>query len=84
MIDRSAFGVLSTSTRTRVFTLISDASFVRGTVRVKDTLRPATFVRVAYVVGKTGARTCAVLLPTNGVRSTGRWYTWVGDIRGWS
>lgn len=83
MIDRGTVSVLTASPWTGVFALIVHAGFVGGTVRVKNTFRPTTFVRVAYIVGEASTRTCTVLFFAHRVSSAGGWHAGVDDFRGW-
>lgn len=50
MVYDLAISILTARSRTRVLTFVSDASSVRRTIRVEDTLRSTSFVRIAYVI----------------------------------
>lgn len=78
MVYDLAIGVLPTGSRARILAFGSDASSVRGTVRVQDTLGSTPLVRIAYVVGQAGTRPGVILFFANGVCATRRWET-----RGW-
>ena len=49
MIDDSAIGIGGTSTRTRIDTLLIDASPIRWTIRAEHTFRPAVGNRADHV-----------------------------------
>lgn len=71
MIDNLTLGIRATSSWTRVLALGSDASSSGRAIRAHDALWTTALVRVAKIVGQTGARTYSVLLFANGVRATG-------------
>lgn len=72
MVNDLAIRVLSASSRTRIDTFASYASLVRWTIRVEDTFRSATFVRVSYVIPNAGTGTGSILLPAFGICTAGR------------
>lgn len=83
MIDRGTVSVLTASPWTGVFAFIVQAGFVGRTVRVKNTLRPTTFVRIAYVVREASTGTCTVLFFAHRIGSAGGRHAGVDDFRGW-
>ena len=80
VVHHLAVRVLAAGPRTRVHALVANASPVGRAVRVDHTLGPAALVRVADVLGQTGARSRAVLLAADGVRSTRRGFAGRGPL----
>lgn len=70
MIDYLAISILPTSSRTRIHALAPQAGFCLRTVGINGTLRPAAFIRIAYVLRNADASTCTVSLFANCIRST--------------
>ena len=72
MVSHITIGIYTAEARAWVLTLASDASLVRGAVRVDDTLRAAVGWRADHVWE---ARTLAAL--TNYARWVAVWTTWI-------
>lgn len=70
MINNLTFGVLSTSSGTRILTLVPNTSFIVGTVCVKDTLRSAAFVRISNIFRQTHAGASTILFLTLSIGAT--------------
>ena len=71
VVSNSAVCIDSTRSRTRVYTLGPQTSFVRRTVAVDDTLRPAGDVRVSEVLRDTLTCCSSSLRVTDSVGAAG-------------
>ncbi len=71
VIDDRAGSVRSANARTRIYAFTSNTGFVRRTIRTKDTLRSASFVRVSLVPWNTGTRTGSILLFADSINTAG-------------
>jgi len=69
MIINLALRVNTACTYARILALVVDASLRVHAVRVLNAFRSATLVRIAGVIGQTGAGTRAVTLFTYGIRA---------------
>jgi len=72
MIINLALRVNAARTYARILALVVDASLRVRAIRVLNAFRSATLVRIAGVIGQTGAGTCAVTLFAYGVRAARR------------
>lgn len=72
MIDHATCGVLTATTRTGIDALVVQACLAAIAVRVGHAFRPAGDVRIAKVLRQTRARSNAVPLVANGVRTARR------------
>jgi hypothetical protein len=79
MIVDVTFRVLTASSRTRIYTFISDAGFVAWTVSVQDTFWSATSVRISLVFRQTTANTIVALCVGTARRRIAR----ICDYRFW-
>lgn len=69
MIHYLTFGILATASTTRILAFVSSTSFVRWTVRVKNTFRATSLVRITVVLRQTFARADTILLSTISIRT---------------
>lgn len=73
--DHLAIGVLATGSGTGVLAFHAYAGQIGEAIGTEGTLGTASFVRVSEIVWQALARTHAVLLFANGIRSAGGWRT---------
>ena len=66
---------------TRVFTFVSDASKIYGTVGIDGTFWFALDIGIALEPWETRARGCSLSVSTFGVDATGRWTARVNNFR---
>lgn len=71
MIQSPTLGIISTNTRTRILTFVSNTRSIWWTVRTNDTFWTASLVGVSEIIGQTLAGTGSILLSTNWICSTG-------------
>jgi hypothetical protein len=76
MVHDLASGINATCSWTRIFTLLRQATLIKGTICTDDTLRTAVR-RTTNVIDKAGAYCNIIDLTALGVGTTRRWLTWV-------
>lgn len=72
MIYNLAFSIGAATTRAGIAAFVADASSIRRTVCVDDTLRPATFIWVSYISLQAWTWPCVISFLAHSVSST-RW-----------
>lgn len=80
VINRSAFSVQTTSSRTRISTFVSNTSEIRWAIWTDNTFRATSLVRITHVILDTSTRSYVILFTTYCV-TTARW--WYARICGW-
>lgn len=76
MIVNLALRVNSACPHARVLALVVDAGFGMSAIRVLNTLRSTTLIRITGVIGQTSAGACAVTLFAYSVRAARRRIAW--------
>ena len=76
MINYLTICILPTSSWTWILTFIPHTCSVWWTVRIYNTFRPTTLIRVANILWQASTWTSTILLSANSICSTWWWRTW--------
>lgn len=81
MVPSVTFSINTTDSRARIAAFILYTRLIRRTIRVYDTFRFATFIRISKVFWQALTCTCSILFATDCIDSTRVWTAWGNKLR---
>jgi hypothetical protein len=83
MIHNLAVCILATCPWARILAFISYTGAIWRAIRIQNTFRSATFIRISNIVGRTGTCSCTILFSALCIWSTRVWIAWSRCFINW-